>query len=150
MYRRCICTQCMCNASTHTLAALMYHSLQDHDAPTLRPTVFAPSTSDVGAVRAQARLSRRLQDNDAPMLRPTVSNYSCWLCAGTAVEAFARLADSIFFHDPPSAVAAATPPRLYVNQMVSSVLTWREQVRACCMTDGAAGHAWARYENDEG
>lgn len=43
---------------------------------------------------------------------------SFWCCTGTGVESFAKLADSIYFHDDRS---------LYVNLFVSSELDWQEQ-----------------------
>lgn len=43
---------------------------------------------------------------------------SFWCCTGTGVESFAKLADSIYFHDENS---------LYVNLFVSSELDWQEK-----------------------
>jgi DUF1680 family protein len=43
---------------------------------------------------------------------------SFWCCTGTGMESFAKLGDSIYFHDAQA---------LYVNQFVSSTLDWREQ-----------------------
>lgn len=57
---------------------------------------------------------------------------SFWCCYGSAVESFAKLADSIYFHRSPAAPAdglapaTAPPPELWVNQLVSSTLRWRE------------------------
>lgn len=69
---------------------------------------------------------------------------SFWCCYGTAVESFAKLADSIYFktmpEEPPSASsdgaaagsgATVGPPpellpQLFVNQLVSSSVRWRE------------------------
>ncbi|MFG6432947.1 glycoside hydrolase family 127 protein [Roseateles sp. LYH14W] len=41
-----------------------------------------------------------------------------WCCTGTGMESFAKLGDSIYFHDAQA---------LYVNLFVSSSLDWREQ-----------------------
>jgi hypothetical protein len=43
---------------------------------------------------------------------------SFWCCTGTGVESFAKLADSIYFHDGRS---------LYVNLFIASELHWRER-----------------------
>lgn len=43
---------------------------------------------------------------------------SFWCCTGTGMESFAKLGDSIYFHDAQA---------LYVNLFVSSTLDWREQ-----------------------
>jgi DUF1680 family protein len=43
---------------------------------------------------------------------------SFWCCTGTGMENFARLGDSIYFHDP------AAGPALYVNQFVASTVDW--------------------------
>ncbi len=45
---------------------------------------------------------------------------SFWCCYGTAVESFAKLADSIYFQE----AAAGQQPVLYVNQYVSSKVSW--------------------------
>ncbi|KAG2499174.1 hypothetical protein HYH03_002755 [Edaphochlamys debaryana] len=57
--------------------------------------------------------------------------HSFWCCYGTIIESYAKLADSIYFKDmkPEAAVGDAgvkLPPRLYINQLVSSTLTWTE------------------------
>jgi len=43
---------------------------------------------------------------------------SFWCCTGTGVETFAKLADSVYFHDENS---------LFVNQFVASELDWEEK-----------------------
>lgn len=43
---------------------------------------------------------------------------SFWCCTGTGMESFAKLGDSIYFHDGDS---------LYVNQFVASTLDWAEK-----------------------
>ncbi|MEW5298075.1 MAG: hypothetical protein WDW36_001236 [Sanguina aurantia] len=69
--------------------------------------------------------------------------HSFWCCYGTAIEAFAKLADSIYFHaSPPVAKptigttvrggssgggGSSIGPVLYVAQLVSSTLTWAAQ-----------------------
>uniref|UniRef100_A0A7R9VKV4 ShKT domain-containing protein n=1 Tax=Chlamydomonas euryale TaxID=1486919 RepID=A0A7R9VKV4_9CHLO len=50
--------------------------------------------------------------------------HSFWCCYGAAVESFAKLADSIYFWDRGS--GDQDVPRLYINQLVSSSLAWRE------------------------
>ncbi|GIL43375.1 hypothetical protein Vafri_1144 [Volvox africanus] len=59
--------------------------------------------------------------------------HSFWCCYGTVVESYAKLADSIYFKDmnpeqggPSSPSAPKLPPRLYINQLVSSKATWKE------------------------
>ncbi|GAX76447.1 hypothetical protein CEUSTIGMA_g3892.t1 [Chlamydomonas eustigma] len=54
--------------------------------------------------------------------------HSFWCCYGTAIESFAKLADSIFFYSTPAAEQSSSStetPVLYVNQLVSSRLNWR-------------------------
>ncbi|GFR41395.1 hypothetical protein Agub_g2074 [Astrephomene gubernaculifera] len=81
--------------------------------------------------------------------------HSFWCCYGTVVESYAKLADSIYFKDmtpqqgEPS--APKLPPRLYVNQLVSSRATWREmQLRVTMEADmfaaGPAATAEIRFE----
>ena len=43
---------------------------------------------------------------------------SFWCCVGTGTESFAKLADSIYFHDA---------SRLYINLFIPSELDWREK-----------------------
>jgi DUF1680 family protein len=43
---------------------------------------------------------------------------SFWCCYGTGVESFAKLGDSIFFHDPDG---------IYVNLFVAATVSWRER-----------------------
>jgi DUF1680 family protein len=43
---------------------------------------------------------------------------SFWCCTGTGMENFAKLGDSIYFHD------AAEAPALYVDQFVASTVDW--------------------------
>ncbi|MFL6697156.1 MAG: beta-L-arabinofuranosidase domain-containing protein, partial [Vitreoscilla sp.] len=43
---------------------------------------------------------------------------SFWCCTGTGMENFAKLGDSIYFHDERT---------LYVNQFIASTLDWRDQ-----------------------
>lgn len=52
---------------------------------------------------------------------------SFWCCYGTAVESFAKMADSIFFQEAAtgqSGLATGQQPVLYVNQYVSSKVSW--------------------------
>ena len=63
-----------------------------------------------------------------------------WCCQGSGIEAFARLADTIFWRrdrlhghasesattSAPSKGAASTPPLLFVLQLLPSTLLWRE------------------------
>lgn len=49
--------------------------------------------------------------------------HSFWCCYGTAIESFAKLTDSIFFKDMNTSDAV---PRLYLVQLTSSRLTWKE------------------------
>jgi len=79
--------------------------------------------------------------------------HSFWCCYGTAVESFAKLADSIYFYESGKNVddeqaglgdtdLDAELPVLYVNQYVSSELTWRELgvgVKAAATMFGANG-----------
>ena len=44
---------------------------------------------------------------------------SFWCCYGTAIESFAKLGDSIYFHDPPTL-------QLWVAQFISSDLRWAD------------------------
>jgi len=48
--------------------------------------------------------------------------HSFWCCYGTAIESFAKLADSIYFHSP---AKGRDPAKLYINQLVSSRLSWK-------------------------
>ncbi|KAL6784122.1 hypothetical protein ACKKBG_A04880 [Auxenochlorella protothecoides x Auxenochlorella symbiontica] len=58
-----------------------------------------------------------------------------WCCYGSGVESFSKLADSIYFHRTVNASAAAgvaaaaadAPPELFVNQLVTSSLEWKQQ-----------------------
>ncbi|KAG2499166.1 hypothetical protein HYH03_002747 [Edaphochlamys debaryana] len=57
--------------------------------------------------------------------------HSFWCCYGTVIESYAKLADSIYFKDMQpqggdSGSGVALSPRLYINQLVSSKLTWKE------------------------
>ncbi|KAG2455135.1 hypothetical protein HYH02_000954 [Chlamydomonas schloesseri] len=61
--------------------------------------------------------------------------HSFWCCYGTVIESYAKLADSIYFKEMSPAntgafthdkAAVRLPPRLYVNQLVSSKATWAE------------------------
>eukprot|EP00798_Chlamydomonas_sp_ICE-L_P009142 gene9142-16265_t len=66
--------------------------------------------------------------------------HSFWCCYGTAIEAFAKLADSIYFK---SAAKGESPPKLYINQLVSSKLNWKEMgVQISAKANG--------FENDHG
>jgi uncharacterized protein len=47
-----------------------------------------------------------------------------WCCTGTGMESFAKLGDSIYFHDDHDGHDAQA---LYVNLFVASTLDWREQ-----------------------
>eukprot|EP01043_Picozoa_sp_COSAG02_P084898 COSAG02_NODE_22648_length_745_cov_1.015480_1_plen_127_part_10 len=49
-------------------------------------------------------------------------NSSFWCCYGTAIESFAKLGDSIYFHDGATDGAVAPRPQLWVVQFVSSTL----------------------------
>ena len=51
--------------------------------------------------------------------------HSFWCCYGTAIESFAKLADSIYFKEIPAA-NSPDPPKLYINQFVGSILTWKD------------------------
>jgi DUF1680 family protein len=51
--------------------------------------------------------------------------HSFWCCYGTAIESFAKLADSIFFKET-LVKGSLAPPKLYINQLVGSLLTWRD------------------------
>ena len=48
------------------------------------------------------------------------ANASFWCCYGTAIESFAKLGDSLYFHDD-----AAGAEQLWIVQYVSSVVRWR-------------------------
>ncbi|KXZ56391.1 hypothetical protein GPECTOR_1g347 [Gonium pectorale] len=84
--------------------------------------------------------------------------HSFWCCYGTVVESYAKLADSIYFKDMQPLQSGADssspklPPRLYINQMVSSRATWAEMglritMEADMLAPGPAATADIRLES---
>jgi DUF1680 family protein len=75
---------------------------------------------------------------------------SFWCCYGTAVESFAKLADSIYFQE----AATGQEPVLYVNQYVSSKVSWAATgvglaMRATYFGAGGGGPAsWEGYSSN--
>lgn len=49
-----------------------------------------------------------------------------WCCVGSGLESFARLGDSTFFRQVATGAVGASHPTLWLMQMVSSRLTWRD------------------------
>ncbi|EFJ44751.1 hypothetical protein VOLCADRAFT_106211 [Volvox carteri f. nagariensis] len=84
--------------------------------------------------------------------------HSFWCCYGTVVESHAKLADSIYFKDmnpqqggPSDPSAPKLPPRLYINQLVPSKVTWHElglriTTEADMFAPGPAATAQIRFD----
>ena len=85
---------------------------------------------------------------DLPLImcsRPAVDSDQTthWCCQGTGIEAFSRLADSIYWL--PSARAHGSPLQLFVLQSISSRLEWTEQQ---CVVELEADPPGSRSPNE--